>query len=97
MAKLIVCAAYDSKIQNYAQPFFMRTKGEAIRAWTEVSNDTSTNIGKYPEDFSLMELGEYDEASGSFSNHQAPINLGLASQYKKQLNNLTQLTEGKLN
>lgn len=83
MAILKVYSVYDSKIQAYAQPFFMRTRGEAIRGWTDVANDSSTNMYKYAEDYSLMELGEYDESTGVFQNHSAPQNLGIASQYRK--------------
>lgn len=84
MAKLLVYSVYDSKVQLFAQPFFMRTKGEALRGWIDVANDPKTNICKYPEDYSLFELGEYEEESGSFKNHQAPVNMGMAAQYKKE-------------
>lgn len=84
MAKFLVYSVFDSKVQAYASPFQMRTKAEAIRGWTEVANDPSTTVCKHSEDFSLMELGEYDESTGQFSNHPAPINLGLAAQYKVQ-------------
>lgn len=83
MAKLSVFAVYDSKVQAFASPFFMRAKGEAVRAFQEAVNDPSTSLCKYPEDFSLMELGEYDESTGQFSNCTAPINLGLAAQFKR--------------
>lgn len=84
MAKLIVYAVFDSKISTYAQPFFMRTKGEALRGWQEVANDPKTQISKYPGDFALMELGTYDESTGQFENHRAPVNCGLAIEYKSQ-------------
>lgn len=83
MGKLIVLSVYDSKVQAFAQPFFMRTRGEALRGWIDVCNDVSTQFYKYPEDFSLMELAEYDESTGRFDNLPAPSNLGLASTFKK--------------
>lgn len=82
MAKLICFALYDSKLQAFCSPFQMRTKGEAVRALTELVNDSNTTVSKHPEDFALMELGFYDESNGQFENHVAPLNLGLASQYK---------------
>lgn len=97
MAKLLVYAVYDSKVQTYAQPFHMRTKGEALRGWQEVANDPNTQIHKHAEDFSLMELGEYDEQTGQFTNLTAPLNLGLATQYKTQPFKLTQQTEAQAN
>jgi len=87
MAKLLVFSLYDSKVQAFCQPFQMRTKGEALRSFEEVANDAATSVAKYPEDYTLMELGEYDESTGQFSNHIAPINLGLASTVKRITNN----------
>ena len=97
MAKLKVYAVLDSKVGAFAQPFFMRTRGEALRGWEEVANDVQTQIGKYPSDFALMELAEYDEASGVFDNLVAPLNLGLASQFKRdsQVPGLVDLLEKK--
>lgn len=83
MAKLSVYAVYDSKVQTFASPFQMRTRGEALRGWEEVANDPNTTVCKHPEDFALMELGEYDESTGQFTNHTVPLNLGLASQFKR--------------
>lgn len=83
MAKKIVLAVYDSKIGEFNSPFFMRTRGEALRGWESVCNDASTDFNKYPEDYSLMEIAEYDDLSGKFSNLTAPLNLGLAGQFKK--------------
>lgn len=96
MSKKLVCSVYDSKVGTYDKPMFFLTKGEAIRAWITGVNDPNTGFYAYPEDYSLMELGEYDEKLGSFTNHTAPINLGLAASYKKPLNHNGQPTEGKL-
>lgn len=84
MAKLIVYAVYDSKVETYAQPFQMRTRGEAIRGWESVANDPNTTVCAHPHDFALMELGYYDESTGRFENHTAPISLGLAVEFKRK-------------
>lgn len=82
MGKLYVFAVYDSKVQSYDKPFFMRSRGEALRGWQTAANDEQTTICTHPEDFSLMELGSYDSELGAFTNNSAPVNLGLASQFK---------------
>ena len=83
MAKLKVFCVYDSKVQAFMQPFFLRSNGEAIRSFADIANDPQSNVCRHPEDFSLMLLGEYDDETGSFTNEKAPTNLGLASSYKK--------------
>lgn len=80
---LRVFAVFDTKVGTYAKPFFMQTKGQALRGWSDVVNDPSTEVAKHPEDFVLFELAEYDDASGSFTNHAAPISLGLAIEFQK--------------
>lgn len=83
MAKKLVFSVLDSKVGLFAQPFFMRSKGEALRAWVDNVNDKESPMSRHPGDFALMELGEYDEETGQFTNLQAPVNLGLATQYLK--------------
>lgn len=75
---MYIFAIYDSKSENYGRPFFVRTRGEAIRFFTEAANDRSTNIGKYPGDFTLFELGTYEDNTGIFTQHAAFINIGNA-------------------
>lgn len=83
MAKLKVLCVYDSKAQSYATPMFFRSLGEALRAWDDESNRQDSMIHRHPEDYSLMELGEYDDQTGKFQEVPVALNHGLASQYKR--------------
>lgn len=75
-----VFSIFDSKVGSYLSPFFMRSKGEAIRALTgELSNENS-NICKYPSDFTLFEIGEYDDTKGAI-NPVDPISVGVAIEF----------------
>lgn len=78
-----IFTVYDSKLEAYMQPFFMSSKGQAIRAFTDTVNDPSTQFNKHPEDFTLFEIGEYDDQSGKVQNLPTPNALGLALEYKK--------------
>jgi len=75
MAISKVFAVYDSKAGAYMNPFNMPTIGMAIRGFCEVVEDKSTSIGKHPEDFSLFELGVFDDAKGSYETLTAPKQL----------------------
>lgn len=78
-------AVYDSKVGAYEQPFPMRTKGEALRSWVDVVNDEKTKFNKHPEDFTLMELGEYDDEKGHFINSPTgPVSIGVALEFLKK-------------
>lgn len=84
MSSLSVYSVYDSKVEAFMQPFFMKTDGEALRSWMDIVNEKSSVFAKHPEDFTLMKLGEYDERSGKFSNEATPRSLGIALQFVRQ-------------
>lgn len=77
-----VYTVFDDKTGYYAKPIFASAKGEAIRSFTEASNDITTQIGKYPEDFTLFEVGEYDDSNASFKCHETPHVVGKAIEFK---------------
>lgn len=78
---LKVFCVFDSKVEAYMAPFFLRSKGEAIRAFSDMAKDNNTNVGRYPDDFSLFELGEYDDSSAKFTMLNTPYSLGVASEF----------------
>lgn len=78
---LKIFSVYDSSVNAYLSPFFCRTKGEAIRALVNELDNPNSNIAKYPDDFILFEIGEYDDQSGSISSI-APVSVGVAIEFK---------------
>ena len=62
----------------WAQPMFFRATGEAIRSFQSAANDPKHEIGMYPEDYSLFELGQFDPSSGVVELLPAPIHLATA-------------------
>lgn len=78
---LKVFSVYDSKSETYGRPFCAKTKGEAIRDFTDVANNKDNNIGKYPTDFALFHLGDFDDNSGVVTPLSVPVSLGLAQEF----------------
>lgn len=74
-------AVFDSKAKCYGVPFFFAATGLAVRAFTELTNDEKSTICKYPADFSLHEIGVFDDATGEVAKLEQQINLGLASAF----------------
>lgn len=75
---------YDSKTETYLRPFCLLTKGEAIRGFSETSNDPQSQICKYPADFTLFELGEFDDQTATLKPYDAKINLGNGLEFKNK-------------
>jgi hypothetical protein len=65
MAKLVVATVYDVAVGAYLQPFFTRSRGEAIRTFVDACSDAKHQFAKYPADYILMYLGEFDDQSGT--------------------------------
>ncbi len=78
---LKVYTVYDTKAEAYIQPFFSPTKGLALRSFQEALIDEKSNISKYPEDFTLFELGEFDQETAKFNLHNTPQSLGVAVEF----------------
>lgn len=72
---------YDSAAEAYGIPFFIRSKGEALRGFAQAAKDPQSQISKHPADFTLFEIGEYNEFKGEISLYQAKVNLGTAVEY----------------
>lgn len=62
MAKFVVCAVYDAAVKAFATPFFVRSKGEAVRSFGDACTDPKIELGKHPDDFTLHYIGNWDDA-----------------------------------
>lgn len=71
-------AVYDSKAETFLNPFFMQSRGLAIRAFNTTAQDQRTEIAKYPGDFTLFELGDWSEVTGQLDPYPVQENLGTA-------------------
>lgn len=63
----------DTKGEIYNNPFFQKTAGEAQRSFKSLVNDDKSSIKRYPEDYHLYYLGEYDDQTGKFAPLDAPV------------------------
>lgn len=75
---------YDAKAEAYFPPFFLHNEGLAIRTFSQCVNSGSHPIGKNPEDFTLFEVGDFDDNKGTFKIYDAARSLGLALEYVKK-------------
>lgn len=60
-------AIYDLKAEAYNPPFTVATKGQAIRAFSDLVNDSNSSISKHPEDYVLFKLGTIDISTGALN------------------------------
>lgn len=70
--KLEVYTVYDNAVGAFLRPFFVRSRGEAIRSFTDAVNDPKSEIGSHREDFTLFMIGYYDDNAGLVSSIATP-------------------------
>ena len=79
-----VFAVYDSKACHFGPPFFDRTVGSAVRGFEDACNNEKSELCKFPSDYTLFEIGEYDDVKGEFGKEFGhKRNLGMAASFKK--------------
>ena len=76
-----IYTVYDCKAEAYLKPFFTSTKGLALRSFIDESNKPGTSLNTYPADYTLFEIGTYDEQTGQIVMHKAHENLGTALEH----------------
>lgn len=76
---------YDSKAETYLRPFSMTTTGQAIRGFITTLNDGKSEMCLYPADFTLFEIGLFDETKGTIEVYEAMTNLGNGLHLKGKL------------
>ncbi len=59
--KQLMFVIYDSKANAYMQPWFLTQQGMAQRAFSDCVNDADHNFGRHPEDYTLFQIGEFDD------------------------------------
>lgn len=62
--KLLAFTVYDTKVEAYLPPLFMRSKGEALRSLAAAVKDPGHQFSKNPEDYIFFHIGEFDDEKG---------------------------------
>lgn len=74
-----VFSVFDSKAEFFMQPFFAVTQAVAIREFSTICRDGTHLFGLHPEDFTLFELGVFDEKTAAFEMYSTPKSILLGS------------------
>ena len=72
---------YDSKAEQFNDPFIAATHGVALRIFASHVANPETIWAQYPSDFTLFYVGEFDPEKGAMHKCATPVSLGLASEH----------------
>lgn len=62
--KLEIYSVFDKKALVYGRPFFLLNDATAIRAFTDLVNDPSTDVNRHPSDYQLFHVGSFEDTTG---------------------------------
>lgn len=79
--ELMIYSVYDSKAEAFLQPFFAVSRGAAVRMFSDAAQDESHAFHKHAEDFTLFEVGRFDQVKGVVAPLEAIFALGTALQF----------------
>lgn len=86
----------DAKVGTFSPPQFFRSAGEAMRVIGDTLASGESMLSKHPEDFSLFEVGEFDDQTSAIATG-APRSYGTLVQFmpKPRSAPLLDVIEGK--
>lgn len=82
--KQLAFSVFDSKARVFCKPFFVPTMEVALRAFQGAANDPSHEMGRHAEDFTLFQIGEFDDENGVLTPSAQHMNCGLAAHFKNK-------------
>lgn len=78
-----VFSVFDAKAKSFSPPVVLRTTGEGERWFMDLVADEKSTVYRYPDDFTMFELGSWDPQRGAIVMYEAPRSMGLAVHYKQ--------------
>lgn len=73
--KQLLIAVRDAKAEFFSAPMVVRTRGEAIRSFSDAVNTEGTQFHGHAEDFSLFLLGALDVLTGVITPEIQPLSI----------------------
>ena len=61
---MILVSVVDKKAEAFGPVFTSKNVAIATRDFSQACQDPQSNLNKFPEDYELILLGEFDETSG---------------------------------
>ncbi len=63
--RMNVYTIFDTATGAYMRPFFLLADSQAIRSFKDITLDADHEVGRHPEDYSLVRIGTFDDQEGT--------------------------------
>lgn len=76
---------YDAKGEHYGNaPMFYQHRADAIRDFEKAVNDEKSALFPYAADFTLFEIGTWNQRTGEVVMFETKYSLGSGNEFKRQ-------------
>lgn len=72
---------HDQKAKAYLPPSTLHQVGMAVRAFADAINDPTHAFARNPGDYTLCEIGTFDDECAKITTTEVPISHGSGLQY----------------
>ena len=81
-----ILTIYDCKAEAYGRPFVARSTGEGLRSFTDEVNSgrEDSQLSNHPEDFTLFEIGTFDDVKGEILLYDGKKSLACGLDVKRE-------------
>ncbi len=76
-----IFSIFDQAAEAFLPPFFVPTVAIAERQFKQAANDGSHSFSIHAADYTLFEMGTFNQSTGKFILQPSPISHGLALTY----------------
>jgi len=78
----LLFSVYDSAARRFLEPFFADTVEVACRMFRQVCANQEHQFARFPEDYTLFHIGEFDAVTGHLVPLETPHSLGVAVMFR---------------
>jgi hypothetical protein len=72
---------YDSKAESFSNPVYLNSTGLAVRTFSDSVQDPESPFHQHPADYTLFELGTYEDTNAKFDLLSTPKSLFVAIEF----------------
>lgn len=81
---MLLYSIHDSKSEAFSPLMSYQARGQAVRDFADqVNNPEIKTLFNHPEDYTLYEVGRFNESEGVVESYTEIVNLGAGSSYKQ--------------
>ena len=79
--RLQIFCIQDEAVGVFHQPMCFRSKGEAVRMFSDATGDEKSQIHEHPQDYVLWHVGEFDDETGILHPFAGNAKVGSGSEF----------------